>query len=168
MSVSIEITATGNAVAALAAAAAKLSDLTPLMDEIGRELVTSTRQRFEQEEGPDGSPWPKSARALVQGGQTLRDTGMLYRSITHRAEPQTVRVGTNLIYAAIHQFGGTIRAKTAKGLRFRPAGGNGFVSVKSVRIPARPYLGLSAADGREVEAIAGDFMGGALGGPDAG
>lgn len=45
-------------------------------------------------------------------------------------------VGTSVIYAAVHEFGATIRAKRAKYLRFKIPG-IGFRSVKQVRIPAR-------------------------------
>lgn len=57
---------------------------------------------------------------------------------------RTVEVGSNLVHAAIHQFGGVIRPRAAKLLMFR-----GHVA-KSVDIPARPYLGLSKEDEREL------------------
>jgi phage gpG-like protein len=48
------------------------------------------------------------------------------------------RVSNPMPYAAIHQFGGTIKPKTAKALRFQ-VGGRWF-TVKSVFIPARPFF----------------------------
>lgn len=51
----------------------------------------------------------------------------------------TVRVGTNnTFYARIHEFGGVIKAKTAKFLSFKIGGK--WRSKKSVIIPARPYF----------------------------
>jgi phage gpG-like protein len=47
-------------------------------------------------------------------------------------------VGTGVVYARIHEFGGMIAAKAGGALRFM-AGGQ-WVTVKSVHIPARPYL----------------------------
>ncbi|UCE65933.1 MAG: phage virion morphogenesis protein [Candidatus Zixiibacteriota bacterium] len=47
-------------------------------------------------------------------------------------------VGTNKIYAAIHEFGGIIRAKRADFLKFQIDGS--WVQVKQVRMPARPYM----------------------------
>lgn len=41
-------------------------------------------------------------------------------------------------YAAIHQFGGVIRPKTAKALRF--FSGGKWYTVKKVTIPARPFF----------------------------
>ncbi len=57
---------------------------------------------------------------------------------------KSVEVGSNLVYAAAHQFGATIKPTNGKLLHFR-----GHVA-KSVTIPARPYLGLSDADKNEI------------------
>jgi phage gpG-like protein len=69
-------------------------------------------------------------------------------------------VGTNVIYAAIHQFGGTIRPKSKRALRFR-MGGRLF-TLSKVSIPARPFLGLTPADRAEIAAIFADFQARAL------
>ncbi|MFZ1680361.1 MAG: phage virion morphogenesis protein [Rhizobiaceae bacterium] len=154
------------ALAALGEAASRIGAARPMFDEIGTRLVGSTQQRFEDEAGPDGSPWPRSIRAQFDGGKTLTDSKYLRKSFAHEAGDDRVAVGTTAVYAAIHQFGGTIRAKTARGLRFRVAGG--FVSKQSVTIPARPFLGLSDTDERLVLKIAADHVARAFGGDDAG
>lgn len=120
-------------------------DLTPAMDVVGAALVTSTQLRFERGEAPGGNPWPSSFRARVAGGQTLIDRGRLRDSITHEPSSHGVRVGTNVIYAAIHQFGGIIVAKSAPQLAFRLADG-GLALVDQVEIPARPFLGIDRGD----------------------
>lgn len=137
--------------------ARRLSDLTPLLDEIGGALVAATQQRFEAGQAPDGTPWERSRRAIYEGGQTLRDSGRLEQSITHRVSADRVAVGTNVIYAAVHQFGATIRPKAANALMFKTPGG-GFAQVQSVTIPARPFLGMSQGDRAEVGAIVEDFL----------
>lgn len=121
--------------AALARLAAVLADPAATMDQIGRYLVASTLQRFERERAPDGSPWLKSARALAEGGQTLTDTGRLRGSIAHTVADggHAVEVGSQVLYAAIHQFGG----RAGRGRR--------------VTLRARPYLGI---DERDRDAIA--------------
>ncbi len=129
---------------------------TELMDEIGAYGELSTRERFEDGKGPDGTAWKPSARATQAGGQTLVDRARLLSSLTHNASAKGVEWGTNVVYAGIHQFGGKIKAKTAKGLAFRVGGK--FVRVKSVTMPARPYLGVSTADAGEIEAIVSDWM----------
>lgn len=54
-------------------------------------------------------------------------------------------VGTNVIYGRIHEYGGTILPKKGPYLTFRSSSGR-WAMVKSVTIPARPYLGPSISD----------------------
>jgi phage gpG-like protein len=51
----------------------------------------------------------------------------------------TAKIGTNVEYAAIHEYGGMIFAKSGKWLRFQTRDG-AWRTVDRVRIPARPYL----------------------------
>ena len=94
--------------AALGRLVRTLDNPKPVMDEIGAHLESSTVRRFEAERGPNGRAWKPSKRARKQGGKTLSDTGRLCASITRRASRREVAVGTNVLYAAIHQFGGKI------------------------------------------------------------
>ena len=116
--------------AGLARVAAVLESPRDAMDEIGRRLVSSALRRFESERGPDGRPWLRSARALAEGGRTLTDSGRLRASIAHSvaADGRAVLVGSDVAYAAIHQFGG-------------PTG-----TGRGVQLPARPYLGIDESD----------------------
>lgn len=161
---SYSVDGTQEALAALASAQDALGDATPMWDEIGGALTVSTQQNFERESSPDGNPWPQSLRVKHEGGKTLSDTRRLFGSITHEASSGGVAVGTNVVYAAIHQTGGTIRAKTSKGLRFRVGGNGGWVTKQSVTIPARPFLGLGEDDEKELTALAQDYLAAALGG----
>lgn len=155
--VRIEIGGVEEASAALGAALAKTRNPRGLYGEIGRYLVDSTKRRFELERGPDGSPWPPSIRAQLEGGRTLTERGLLRDSITYEDSDRGVAVGTNVPYAAIHQLGGTIRPVAGNALKFRIGGQ--FVTVASVTIPARPFLGLDAEDEAELPAIAADWLG---------
>ena len=67
-----------------------------------------------------------------------------------------MEIGSNLKYAAIHHFGGTIRAKRAKALRFRI--GDTFVMKIAVTIPARPALGENDEDERYLVETAEDWL----------
>jgi phage gpG-like protein len=72
----------------------------------------------------------------------LIDTGRLRASVvTIALTPKTVAVGVqNLVYAAIHEFGGVIKPKNPDGyLRFKTKDGQ-WVTTKEVTIPARPYV----------------------------
>lgn len=143
--------------AALGRLKRRMTHLRPVLDVIGQKMVTSTLDRFERETGPDGRPWKRSARARREGGQTLTKSGRLRGSLTHNATDDNVEWGTNVEYAAPHQFGARTPARTivpryAKAL-FWPGARH---PVRSVRhpgslIPARPFLGLSDDDRRAIE-----------------
>lgn len=151
--------------AALRRAVARISDLRPVMAAIGSRIEASTILRFERERGPDGTGWKRSHRAREESGQTLTDTARLRGSITHvlrgSGPDVEVLVGTNVEYGAIHQFGDktrarVIRPKYRKALKF--TAGDKTVFAKHVnhpgsKIPARPFLGLSGGDRREIRGI---------------
>jgi phage virion morphogenesis protein len=162
---SLELAGSNEALAALGVAIARAERPRELYDSVGRALVVSTQHRFEEEKDPAGAPWPASIRALADGGKTLTDSARLVGSMTHNASDTGLEVGTNVIYAAIHQVGGTITAKNGKALQFQIGGQ--FVTVASVTIPARPFLGIDDDDEAEIEALAGEFLLAPLGGVNA-
>ena len=119
-------------------------DAGPVMADIAAIGERGTRDRFRTESGPDGQRWKPSLRARITGGRTLTKDGHLAASISGRHGRDFAEWGVNRIYAAIHQFGGEIRAKGGS-LRFRLANG-GFATVQKVTMPARPFLGISDDD----------------------
>jgi phage virion morphogenesis protein len=155
----LELTGAEETLSVLGGAIARTDDKRGLFDAIGASLVLSTQQRFEREEDPEGNPWPDSLRKTLMGGRTLTDTAALVSSMTHAASENSVAVGTNLIYAAIHQTGGTIRAKTSRGLRFRGPGNGGWVTKQEVTMPRRAFLGLDDEDEAEIRALCADWLG---------
>lgn len=157
--VRMELTGAEETLGFLGETIAKMDDARGLFDAIGMSLVTSTQHRFETESDPEGNPWPASLRKLTVGGRTLTDTAALVQSISHEATDRSVAVGTNLIYAAIHQTGGTIKARTSKGLRFRGPGNGGWVTKQEVEIPRRAFLGLEDDDEAEIRALCADWLG---------
>lgn len=124
----------------------RVRDLSPVLEEIGASNLTETQHRFEQEQDPGGKPWEQLSETTLQyrlgaPPRILRDQGNLYDSLTYKVVPhREVRVGTNLRYARIHQLGG----QAGRGRR--------------VKIPARPYLGLSEDGARELLAIVTDHL----------
>lgn len=112
---------------------------------IARLGENTTRLRFRDQVGPDGQRWKPSLRAQMAGGKTLTQDGHLSGSISSAYRKDHAVWGVNRIYAAIHQFGGTIRPKSAGALKFAIPGG-GFAVVKAVRMPARPFLGVNDDD----------------------
>ncbi|MXS82271.1 phage virion morphogenesis protein [Nitrosomonas oligotropha] len=116
-----------------------------VMQEIAAYGENSTQRRFADGQAPDGTSWKPSWRAMDKGGKTLIDSSRLLGSITGDSGDDFAEWGSNVIYAAIHQFGGEIRPKSKKALFFRTPSGGGR-SMKKVTIPARPYLGINQKD----------------------
>ncbi|RNL99745.1 phage virion morphogenesis protein, partial [Dickeya undicola] len=87
---------------------------------------------FEDEGRPK---WLVSLAAEDRSGQTLRETGRLAASVSTDYDSSHATIGTNVVYAAIHQFGG----KTGRN--------------ESVELPARPYLPIDADGELQPEAV---------------
>lgn len=128
---------------------------------LGEDILNATRDRFKKGLGPDRKKWKTSIRAAESGGKTLVKTSQLLNSLNVKSDASGFAVGTNVKYGATHQFGEkgrTIRAKQSKGLKFKINGR--WITKKEVRIkiPARPYLGFSDDDQREMKATAEEFF----------
>jgi phage virion morphogenesis protein len=133
----------------------RLDDMTQPMAEIGETIVNSVRMNFRESRAPDGTPWMPSQRVLRLGGQTLVKGKNLLGSIDYTPSPRAVEVhagGTATPYAAVHQFGATIKPKSGKALMFKGFDGKP-VLLRSVTIPARPYMGIRDEDWPEIEDI---------------
>lgn len=100
--------------AALNRLAAAAGDLTPAMSAIATALQSQTEDNFAAESGPLGK-WPalKSPGERRQGGKILQDTGRLAASVTPFWSAAEAGIGSNAVYAAIHQLGG----KAGRGLK---------------------------------------------------
>lgn len=142
--------------AALGRLSAKVGEagMRPALAAIGEYLTETTKQRFATSTAPDGSRWAPNARSTLErllaktvggvgkkgkisakgsatmiGKKPLVETGQLARTIRYQLIPGGVAVGTDRFAdkfaagAAVHQFGS-----------------------EDGRIPARPFLGLSAGD----------------------
>jgi phage gpG-like protein len=93
-------------------------DVTPALQEVAQIIVDSISENFDvggrHGTGPYGGSegathtWKRSKRAIEQSGMTLLDTGRLATSITYSIgiDRKTIHIGSNVVYAAIHNFGG--------------------------------------------------------------
>lgn len=77
----------------------------------------------------------KGVEEKLKNRKTLIDKGRLMKSINWRATNKQVSIGTNVVYAAIHNFGG-------------PAGRG-----RKVKIPARPFLVIQGEDLRRITGV---------------
>jgi phage virion morphogenesis protein len=143
----------------------------PAFKNIGEELRQSTQQRFRDQIDPDDRPWqqlrPSTVAAKAARGHSpaiLRARGHLADTIRYQADENGVRVGTNRVYGAIHQFGGktaahVIQPKDKKALAWpgarHPVRG---VNHPGSDIPARPFLGISRQDRERILEIIADHL----------
>lgn len=116
----------------------RMGNLTPVMRSIGETIRTSVERNFTAQGRPER--WRPSQRVLHTGGQTLSLTGRLRRSFSVKATGSRAVVGTNVVYAAIHQIGG----RAGRGGR--------------AKIPARPFLMVQDEDWTEIERQLADYI----------
>lgn len=158
--VSISVTIQDRAVQeAFRTLAFRMGNTRPVMAAIGTELVASTHMRFVTQTDPEGNAWQAlntAYAATKRNTRILTESGRLRDSINAQAGQDEVRVGTNVIYARVHQEGATIVPKDASALVFFIGGD--LVKAKSVTLPARPYLGISAEDETSVAEIVFSFV----------
>lgn len=130
---------------------------------------------FEKSQDPNGTGWVKlSQKALARRmaktpkkkrniePKILVDTGALRNSLTDQSNPyglrdtsaDEVKLGTNVPYAAIHNYGGVIN---------HPGTKNGFgigVEIKpyKITIPPRPFMGFGNEDSSRVSETIEHYM----------
>lgn len=122
-------------------------NLQPALNAIAEYLRGSTQDRITAGESPDGTPFAAlsdytlSVKSRNQD-KILIERGYLYNLVYQTTEDQ-MQLGSTMVYAAMHQFGGT----TAP---------NSMIPNKA--IPERPYLGISETDEAEIIATIGDYL----------
>lgn len=149
----------------------KAGRMAPAMKNIGEVLLRSTQDRFSSQTDPDGRSWQRLKASTIaskalrgHSDKILRQRGYLADSIRYQANEAGVRIGTNRIYGAIHQFGGktkphVIRPKNKKALAWpgarHPARA---VNHPGSKIPARSFLGFSRQDRDRILEVASDHL----------
>jgi len=90
----------------------RAKDTKAIMGTVGEMVLNKISESFEEEEDPiTHKAWKKpkklSSKYSSRSGdkRTLREEGDLFNSFSYKASKNSVRVGTNLEYAAIHNFG---------------------------------------------------------------
>lgn len=177
--------------AALGRLGALMGDMTPLMRQFVGIMADAVEDNFDREQTPDGHPWeplkPDTIKARESRGywpgKILQQRGQLAASIAREFGSNYAAVGTNLEYAAIHQFGGDIQIAARSQRLYFKQGKDGTIGTQFVKksksnfaqwatlgaygihIPARPYLGLSAAAQAQILAAAEAAIKKALGSP---
>ena len=158
---------------------ARLGRLQPAMSAIGEIVRTSIVRSFEREGRP--VTWRKLSAVTEKLRKTshpiLRRQGFaggLMGSINVRATDDSVTIGTNKAYAAVHQFGakkgafGTVEAQVKEHVRRLKRGKKTRrVTVKAHTrkmtlpwgdIPARPFMAVQPEDWEEMLAALSDYI----------
>ena len=132
--------------------AGKVTDLKPVMTTLGEVLVEEAHRSFDLERDPEtGGSWAPGSPATVMyrqrggkyPGEILALSGRLKSSIHATAHSDRVEVGTDVIYGAVHQLGADFSVVSTR---------------RRVRIPARPYLGVSQEGWAEITATVLEYL----------
>ena len=139
----------------------RVGDMSPVMKIIAGIMHDAVEENFEKEGQPKWTPLAKSterqrARKGHWPGKILQVSGKLATSISQKSDSKSAIVGTNVVYAAIHQFGGNIqrsgqvlhfkrhkKGKYAGKTLFSKSNKASFgmkTGAYSIRIPPRPFL----------------------------
>ncbi|HYW05015.1 MAG TPA: phage virion morphogenesis protein [Gammaproteobacteria bacterium] len=127
-----------------------VTDPRPALRDAGEALLRSTRHRFDTQTAPDGHPWAPLSPATVARKKKNKDKilvldGYLRGTLNYQVVGgTTLELGSPMIYAGTQQFGAH-KGQYGSTRRGSP--------IPWGDIPARPFLGLSAGDKREVLAI---------------
>lgn len=140
-----------------------LRRLRPIFDFAPAELMTAlaalgdsqTRRRITDEKtAPDGTPW----EANNAGTPILVATGQhLLSSLAWTSSDDEAVWGATWEYAHVHQDGMVIVPKSAQALAFEIGGKTVF--AKKVTVPARPFVGISSENAREIVDVVTDHFG---------
>jgi phage virion morphogenesis (putative tail completion) protein len=117
--------------------------------QIGGLIESQTRRRFDERTSPDGeawSPWSDTYRLSRRHGQSLLVASGAFRdSVAWDLSGDELRVGSNMVFAGLHQDGGT-----------------GDMAPGPAAVPARPWLGVSDDNAAEIEQALADWIEGTL------
>lgn len=116
---------------------------------IGGLIENQTKARFDERRAPEGeawAPWSETYAAGRHKKQSLLVASGAFRdSIAWDLTGDALRVGSNMVFAALHQFGGT-----------------DAMAPGPAAVPARPLLGLSRENIDEIEDAMADWIDGVL------
>jgi len=155
----------------------KLHNRRPFMKAVKNIMQDAVEENFAQEGRPKWKPLRPAtiARRGNKGdGKILQVTGRLVNSIMGRYDDNSALVGTNVRYAAIHQFGGTIKQKARTGVvhYFQRHGNSQRFSREAdahygmkrdhkaytITMPARPFFALTADDKAQISTAAALYL----------
>lgn len=157
-----------------------LSHREPLMRAIAADMHDAVNENFAQQGRP---AWLGLKRIEWKGvndnHKILQRSGRLISSIVEHSDNDSATVGTNVEYAAIHQFGGEIKKKERQhSLYFKRNKNTGALKMSKKRyadaridatigahaftMPARPFLALTSDDEEKIVSTVSEYLYNAL------
>jgi len=114
----------------------RIQNFSSFLKEVGQNLESSTKLRFNKGTDPDGNEWkPRSEKYKEYlrkkrrlNNKVLVLTGQLQKSISYAYDSKEVNIGTDIDYGVFHQEG-------------------------SGHMPKREFLGISSDDEQKIEKI---------------
>ena len=154
----------------------KLGDPTAANKIIGSTVRASVIRNLEKSGRPE--KWAKHSEVTKKlrgkGAKILMGQGFaggLAASINYQADKDSAKIGTNKIYAAVHQFGakkgsfGSFAISIREYVRKLKTGKSSRVQAHTRKvklpwgdIPARPFLMVQKQDWDEIRAALGDYI----------
>ena len=137
--------------------------------EMGEAMIDIHRQRFQAQMSPEGEKWKALSPSYQKRKKRNKEkilslNGYLSGTLRYQIESDGLLFGSNLPYAAIHHFGGTIEIKSRQTTLYFKQNKDGSVNNQfakksksnysethtipayHITMPERPWLGLSSAD----------------------
>ena len=126
-----------------------VDDVEPMLQDVGADWLSRVQMGFRMQRDPWGSRWKSLARSTLQrrrgrSASILSDTARLKRSFSYRVSGGKMSLGSNVEYAATHQYGARKGSFGIAVIRRKLQGGGRSKSYRQALpwgdIPARPML----------------------------
>ncbi|WP_258232003.1 phage virion morphogenesis protein [Klebsiella pneumoniae] len=110
----------------------------PLLRSMGERLLEFHQQRFTEQTSPEGVPWQELSaryrkRKRKNADKVLTRDGYLRNTLRWQVNADELLFGTDRVYGAIHQFGGTIEIAARSQQAYYRQKKNGKVASQFVR-----------------------------------
>jgi len=130
----------------------KAINLKPLLNNIAQIMLESVRKNFDEEGRVD--KWAALKRSTIKQrerkgywpGKILQRSGILKRSIQAFTDETAAIVSTNIKYAGIHNYGGTIKQATRSSLKTKKQ-----IKERTIKIPKREFMKLTEKDSEKIK-----------------
>jgi len=118
-----------------------MKDKSKLNARLSMVMLQDVKKNFTKQKNSDGSNWES---LKFRKGQPLRNKGSLMNSISNAYDNKDAIVGTNLVYARVHNEGYSFKpTKKQRGFFLFNPNLRGLAFASMIKIPQREYMFLS-------------------------